>query len=380
MGNPVSSCYSDAELAELLESRTGRKVRDNEWQFLEREDFVQRYRNAERNLAWLAERLESFRTHAPGGANRRERAPKLVARKVRRELSSAGAIALLAAREAEVEPSVVAFRRRELGGRLLSPADVEKWIKEREAEETKLPRLWIGDVPVPSNHHVRLESGRLVVNPPLTVDCVVGELRARALEYAVAGDEWIHHAVTAHGGVLETLRALSERLAKFHGWHPAAASVFVLTGDAPPPRRIVWRARGDTSPFARLALTIEIDPTLPPQELAKSYAAMRRQFITGERTRRLSEKHLRLALFVVERPEGEPWSNRMKAWNKAAPKWRYRHESNFRRDAAKVRQRLLRPAIPLGQVLSAITPDAEEKESRTKAQARPRRSREKGGM
>ena len=62
----------------------------------------------------------------------------------------------------------------------------------------------------------------------------------------------------------------------------------------------------------------------------------------------MSDKHLRIAAFVAERPEDEAWEKRMMAWNKAFPDtkfpgYRYEHKSNFTRDAIQARNRLLHP-------------------------------------
>ncbi len=61
-------------------------------------------------------------------------------------------------------------------------------------------------------------------------------------------------------------------------------------------------------------------------------------------------KHLQLAAFVAGRGEGEPWRNRMRAWNRKHPKERYGQESNFRRDALQAQKRLLGPTITWVQV------------------------------
>ena len=79
--------------------------------------------------------------------------------------------------------------------------------------------------------------------------------------------------------------------------------------------------------------------------------SLRRRELRGEllagRFRNISEKHSLLAAFVAERPAGESWHERMTAWNKRHPKWKYSWPSNFARDSARAQQRLLQPAFRL---------------------------------
>ena len=64
----------------------------------------------------------------------------------------------------------------------------------------------------------------------------------------------------------------------------------------------------------------------------------------------MSEKHLRLAAFVAECPEDEPWDEKMRAWNRAYAEPDYHgynygpeHGRNFHRDASQACDRLLNP-------------------------------------
>ena len=71
-----------------------------------------------------------------------------------------------------------------------------------------------------------------------------------------------------------------------------------------------------------------------------------RQRLLGKRYRRLSDKHLELAKFSAMRPEDETLKKKMAAWNRRQsrrPKWKYSEVTNFGRDIAGARSRLLEP-------------------------------------
>ena len=70
-----------------------------------------------------------------------------------------------------------------------------------------------------------------------------------------------------------------------------------------------------------------------------------RKRILSTRYRRISDKHLELAIFMTDRPEGEPLKKSMVAWNKHSPKWKYSAPTNFGRDAASAQRRLMNPPL-----------------------------------
>ena len=99
---------------------------------------------------------------------------------------------------------------------------------------------------------------------------------------------------------------------------------------------------------AATRISLVIDPTVTPDEVRDEYHRLRQQILVG-RYKTRSDKHLRLAAFIAERPDTESWQDRMRAWNKAYPEsafagYEYSHRSNFTRDAQRVRQALLNPA------------------------------------
>ena len=59
----------------------------------------------------------------------------------------------------------------------------------------------------------------------------------------------------------------------------------------------------------------------------------------------MGQKMLQLAIFAEAKTEGA-WAARMKAWNESHPQWHYSETSNFQRDVAQARKRLLNPPVP----------------------------------
>ena len=109
-----------------------------------------------------------------------------------------------------------------------------------------------------------------------------------------------------------------------------------------------------------------IDSNFYGLEVGEPRAALRVRYfnntILPRRQRGISEKHLRLAAFVIEQPKSGTWRQKMDAWNKAHPegKWnryQYGHAGNFQRDANSVLNRLKRlmhEEYPTGSVSRAI--------------------------
>jgi len=91
---------------------------------------------------------------------------------------------------------------------------------------------------------------------------------------------------------------------------------------------------------SRVILTI--DPTETPAAVAEIYKKKRMELL-GKRHRSMSAKHMRLAMFVAERPDDESWEDKRQAWNSEFDGFRYQHRSNFTRDAIRARKRLLYP-------------------------------------
>jgi hypothetical protein len=244
------------------------------------------------------------------------------------------AISVLAADRAREDPDVVAYREHVLGGTLMAWADVPGWVKEHA--EARPPTAWI-TVPVEDD-----DANSIVIDRRDPVGLATS---ARVLKYSAPGDEWVRLQVTSRGP-LEQLRRLAERLAPAYAWTESQATVFVLADVVPLIATInaTWGGHfirhGDSHEWAR-RITLEVDPTVPPHELARTYQKVRERADHRGR-RRLSDKHASLAAFAAERPQ-ETWAARRRAWNQVNPTWSYGHDSNFCRDAIRAQARLLYP-------------------------------------
>lgn len=111
--------------------------------------------------------------------------------------------------------------------------------------------------------------------------------------------------------------------------------------------------------LARLAL--EVDLSHSPREVAEIYRTERNHVLAKARVRALSEKHMRLALFMADRNDnhganqsGDGARSHMQAWNKANPKQRYRQVGLFNRDWHVAQRRLLETAMVDMNALSPV--------------------------
>lgn len=292
--------------------------------------------DAEELVERLAERVSDLVTFAKlqrltAPAGEREPAPTFVTTRTiaDRQAALSRVLAALATRD----PGVVAFRRDVLGGRLLTHEEVGPWIQQ-QAEADGPAAVWVS---------VLLPPG---VRPRLGERLTVTLNRAHGVEipvlcYTVPSDRWVRTIPVAAEGVLGQLQQLSQRLSRHYGWHEAAATVFVLTGATPyaTALRITTRMRPDLPALGRFVL--EIDPVLTPAEVAARYRRVRSEALGKERVRPQSPKHLALAVFAVECPDGT-LRQRMALWNERYPEWRYQHVTNFGRDLKAAVQRLLK--------------------------------------
>jgi len=260
-------------------------------------------------------------------------APKLradPARQAREDLLSY-LFSLMAARLAPVE----AFRAEVLGGKLLELGEIENWVQERARVEKYT--VWL-EVPVRPD-----DRGSVYLNRPATISEAwpATDIQLKWLKYIVPGHK-SQRVATAAGAVLDRLRLASEYVASQTGCSADYATAFILSGERLPffscAQTVVVCSTDICSALNRIEL--QIDPTLSPRQVAEVYRQLRAQ-VFGRRYRAMSEKHVRLALFTLSRPDGEALKSAMTVWNKRYPKWRYRQESNFGRDRIAAKRRAL---------------------------------------
>ncbi|WP_433261585.1 hypothetical protein ACQPZF_27225 [Actinosynnema sp. CS-041913] len=205
-----------------------------------------------------------------------------------------------------------AFRAAHLPDGVIGLDQVEEWISLRAQEQpgdlrqarVQVPAGWQPDEPLPST------------SASLFVD---------RLEYVVPGYDRVRWIVVVPGGVLGWLRRLSVGLATAHGWEPAQATTWVLTGVTPLVGLIrVTEARENIRDSWWMAwserITLDVHPAAMPEEVAEAYRAARKRFdairTEGEyRARSQAIPQLALARFVARRRPGCTWDEIRMLWN-----------------------------------------------------------------
>ncbi|MCS7316600.1 MAG: hypothetical protein NZ554_14100 [Bryobacteraceae bacterium] len=296
-----------------INRRLNLPLSEGEWRFLDTQGFLTELRCGRLALDALVEKIRQMR--AAFGAQSPQRDKNGLPPDERCQ-----ALAQVIAQR--ILESTVAFREKHLGGRLLRENELEAWLQQ-QAQRDGEPS-WIAEFIVRG------------LDDPQPVGSF-RSLRPILLESPVTGP-----AIPVRvGGVLDDLRQLSEFAAEEYGINPAEACRTILTGLPPRITAITVQPHFKRIPAAS-RFHIVIDPAVTPMELARAYRDARRKYLKA-RVRKLSRKHLQLAAFMSARPAGEKGIDAMRAWNRTFNRWRYTHVSNFLRDAAMARRRLLFP-------------------------------------
>lgn len=306
---------------------------DGEWALLEDDGHVAEVESDAAGVEHLVERVERVRRV---GAPRRHAGDKVgatadPAELARRASSRADAISALLAADACRREEVVAFRREVLRGNLLKPEQVAEWVERRSREGEQVRRKTLGE---PWEVDPAAEGREWIDGRPVV------RYETPSVEYAAPEGGWVQAA--ASSSELERLRKVGEGLASSYGWEQAQATIFLLTGAVPILPAIRARTVSKLPVVAATRIVLEVDPTVTPREVAERYAEVRTRVTGGQRSRRMSEKHLRLAIFAESHEQGT-WADRMARWNSDFRDWRYTEPTNFQRDATGAIRRLLRP-------------------------------------
>ena len=188
-------------------------------------------------------------------------------------------------------------------------------------------------------------SGRIFTEPRLTISDATPpstQIEVEILFYASPEDQWVRRIPVRHRGTLDGLRLVSNSLARRYSWKEAQATNFVLTGISPSLSSSRGGIRMVLSQLISSRITMEIDPTLTPGEVAQRYKDLRAP-LAGARFRSMSEKRLRLAKFHGgHKPEGTTWTTLMTRWNHGEGRdWRYDRFEAFVRDCKQAWERLM---------------------------------------
>jgi hypothetical protein len=304
---------NDLELRIALNRRLNMPLSDVEWDFLETQGWIRDIRCGRLLLDAAAEKIQQMR-RAFGNAPPQIREKNGLPPDQRME-----ALAVIIGQE--IINATEGFRQRHLGGRFLRESEVEGWLKSHSVPEP----IWVGE---------------------FLVDALQNDPKPTAFR-GISGVLEIYSPGTGKpicfspGGVLDELRAFAQVRGGLFHLSQSEAIRTILTGLPPRIKAIRISPRFAAIP-ACSRFRIEVDPAVTPAELARAYKDARKQYLKG-RVRRLSTKHLQLAAFMASRPAGEKGKDAMAAWNRKFKRWKYTHVSNFLRDAAVARRRLLAP-------------------------------------
>ncbi|MDQ3641406.1 MAG: hypothetical protein M3450_08075 [Actinomycetota bacterium] len=255
----------------------------------------------------------------------------------------AEAVSECAARAAEGDWQIKRLRHDYLPEGLLTEAAIHTWVVETYLQDR--PADWpLGEPKAGEGHFLRARQ-----------DAKDAGVRWTRFDWAEPDPEggWVPGAwPVPTSGVLADLAKHAEALERQWRWTKTESVLFVLTGRQPYVRPVVGtiqtsRGLNDTlgwyDVFTRV--TIEVDPTVTPDQLSAWWREARRAVLGGRRYRPLTERHLRLARFAVSRMSSGSWEQDREAWNRAVsqvePGWLYTDRRTFRRDAVAAVGRLL---------------------------------------
>jgi hypothetical protein len=127
------------------------------------------------------------------------------------------------------------------------------------------------------------------------------------------------------GSVLDELHWLGQRLSEQFPWDPRDATWFVLTGE-PPMRPLVELTcdvtESEDPPYSQARISLSVDATLSPDEVANHYARVRDQLLGGVGIRRAEARTLEVFRFVTARRvhhPGSTWGDLVRQWDQTAP-------------------------------------------------------------
>lgn len=306
------------------------------------------------------------------------------------------------------DPDLRRFREKVLGGHLITPEQTRDLILSPAARFFDLSLFDNWGIPI-VGHTASLEDYRrertegwgfhhratVSVHPPGITETVLrfsveppssmgsagaaSEVELQRLAF-VGEDGYVHEFTVWRRSLLDELRGWSEKLAKRYCWHPAQATMFVLTGEIPAcPSLKTWyepkRSMGGIhASIFQGVVTLEIAPWMSAKTVHRAYRDIQRRVLRGD-NRPIKEKNLRLLRFVMERlepagllEEGEPpkdaedWMiepelvaygcyekkpkgrDLVREWDEQYPDWAYHGDTRrFWRDYQHTRRRIAYP-------------------------------------
>ncbi len=249
--------------------------------------------------------------------------------------------------EADRLPEVSRFRSEVLGGELLAPSEVLKWVQDQAAKESsalcitlQLPpgvRVDVDGEGWRSVLRENLEQTHMVGVAATTLSCPAIPEPKSGTTNRKASESLVRPVPIRWGGVLGRLKSVAAILCNSYGWHEAEAVGYILTG-CPPTIPLARSQVFHAPPFKQpTRIVMELSPQTKVEDAKQMFLELRKQALRGpvarfRRYRPLTKKRRALAVFLARTP-GYSWQQRMDAWNEEFPTWQYTNRRNFRRDA-----------------------------------------------
>jgi len=364
----------EQELREEVESRVGRPVSDDVWDFLRQrfgfhvegaadiEALVATARHA-MQLAEPVRRTKRRRKVAAAGSGTHFLEPRLL----KREEARRDALTRYFARDAARHPSVQEFRSEVLDNRSLSPEQARAWLESPAVRMFPLDKFRSAGIR-PGKHSASLVSHESTakryracvrVNPGGQIWHYVEALHPPKEPWdAIAVDGSYTFSIKANVGwaqgryrrrsVLHWLLSTAAKMAeRGYGWDSESYPWFILTAQAPRALAVEGSWSLTTAATNRNAsINLKIAPWMSANTVLAAYRNVQKDLLTGH-NRPVSERRLALFRFVTDHTNDDgsipPWHEIMARWNNGHRNWRYTDRRNFARDYWAVARLLLSP-------------------------------------
>jgi hypothetical protein len=259
-----------------------------------------------RARAYMKKSREQNETYVqPPGRSEDRGAPDEVAVKPSKNVTrTAEVLAEVAATLSNSDTEVQRFRRKYLGGQLLTDEEARAFLNERGG-------------PQGTGKAVR----RAARNPRWS-------LHPQAKRYSTPIE-------------MRELLGLADRLSKTFGWREGDGLWFVLTGFVPPIRPLevemfintsAWPSRYHDPFMARISVTSYV--WVNAEVVERAFRDAQRQLLGGDAPPPADKRTLEVVRFVASRlreSKEETWKNCWRAWNRLCrEKWRYNSYNGFR--------------------------------------------------
>lgn len=227
--------------------------------------------------------------------------------------------------ELSEKTGVIGFRQHYLPGGLLQPEEVDSWIENTVTDDgISLDQLYFALGFYKAGN--RIHPHHLRYHP---------ELDAKSRMNLAKGA----------GEVFEQLLLHADILSRTLWWTIEEATWYILTDTlALVPRMRHWISPASSGSL-RTVITLEVDADTPPNEVEATYKELCRRVRNGPNHKRLSDKSIKLVLFVIEH-EQSTWYERLDLWNEEHPKWEYHEVRNMAKDYHRAVRKLM--PIPTG--------------------------------